>query len=148
MMLMILPDSRSRLRANIAHSESYRQYPYKDTTGHLTIGFGRNLEAVGISQNEALILLDDDIQRVEHELWNNYPNYASLNDVRKSVLIEMAFELGIEGLMGFKIMMGCIAVADWQGAGNAILDSLYAHQVGDRAKRVSEMMVTGVWNAQ
>lgn len=145
MTLMLDIDSRQKLRAQIAHDEAFRQYAYPDSVGVLTIGYGRNLQAEGISQDEALILMDNDIQRREHELWNSFPAYATLNDVRKSVLINMSYNLGIEGVMKFRDMVAAITRMDWHAAANAMLDSEWFHQVGSRAQRLAAMMLTGEW---
>lgn len=145
MTLMLDVDSRQKLRAQLAHDEAFRQYPYKDSKGILTIGYGRNLEAEGVSQDEGLILMGNDIQRCEHELWNSFPAYAELNDVRKAVLINMAYNLGVVGVMGFRDMVNAITIFDWQAASDAMLNSEWYHQVGQRAQRLGKMMLTGEW---
>ena len=60
------------------------------------------------------------------------------------MLIEMAFELGVVGLMAFRDMINAINVSNWHAAAQAMLDSVWAHQVGARAVRLSQTMETGV----
>jgi len=145
MTLVLDGDSQQKLRAQLAHDEGFRQYPYIDSTGNETIGYGRALKIEGISKDEALYLMTSDIQRCEHELWNSFPAYATLNDVRKSVLINMSYNLGIVGLMGFRALIDAITRSDWEAAEAAMLDSTWYHQVGTRAQRLGKMMLTGEW---
>lgn len=145
MTLALTPDARTQLTSMLAQDEGFRQYPYRDSRGILTIGYGRNLEAVGISKDEALSLMINDIQKAEHELWNHFPSYEKLSDVRKCVLIDMAFNLGFEGLMGFRGMIACIGNDDFAGAAEHMRNSLWDTQVKARAERLAYMMETNTF---
>jgi lysozyme len=131
------------LTQDLIADEGLRLKPYTDTTGNLTIGVGRNLNAEGITQEEALYLLNNDIQRVEQEL-APVPNFSQLSDPRQRVIIQMTFNLGLAGVMEFKEMWSAIQAQDWNGAANAMLDSLWAKEVGQRAVRLATCMRTGV----
>ena len=130
------------LTQDLIHDEGLRLKPYKDTTGNLTIGVGRNLDAEGITEQEALYLLNNDIQRVESEL-TTVPNFSQLSNPRQRVLIQMTFNLGLGGVMEFKDMWTAIQAQDWDGAANAMLNSLWAQEVGERAVRLATWMRTG-----
>lgn len=145
MTLILDVDSRKKLRSQLAHDEDYRQFPYEDTRGILTIGYGRNLDSEGLSQDEALILMDNDIQRCEHELWNLLTNYANLGDVRKSVLINMAYNIGVSGVLKFHDMINALKIYDFNAASRAMINSSWYNQVGKRAERLAQMMATGEW---
>ena len=132
------------LTQNLIADEGLRLKPYTDSTGNLTIGVGRNLNAEGISVQEALYLLNNDIQRVETEL-APVQNFSTLSQPRQNVIIEMAFNMGFEGVMGFQEMWQAIQAQDWNGAANAMLDSLWAKQVGQRAVRLATSMRTGTY---
>jgi lysozyme len=124
--------------------EGLKLKPYRCSVGKLTIGVGRNLETNGISQKEAFVLLENDILRCESELLNELPEvYSSLNDTRKSVLLNMCFNLGISGLLGFKHTLAFIASGDFERAANGMLASKWAKQVGRRAIELSELMRKG-----
>ena len=56
---------RQLLRSQLERHEGLRLKPYRDTVGKLTVGYGRNLEDVGISRDEADFMLDNDIDQVE-----------------------------------------------------------------------------------
>ena len=116
---------------------------YTDSVGKLTIGVGRNIEDRGISEDEALYLMRNDIEVHAKELADHYPIVRDLDDVRYYVLVDMCFNLGIVRLAGFKKMWGCITIGDWDGAKREMLDSKWARQVGSRAKELAQMMQTG-----
>lgn len=133
------------LMQQLIRHEGFRSFPYLDTTGHQTIGYGRNLDDRGITQEEALMLLRHDIDRTMEQLLDQAPWIASLDQIRREVLINMAFNMGtgIEGLMGFRRMIANIWAEDWEGASREMLDSRWAGQVGIRATELAEQMRTG-----
>jgi len=93
----------NRIKAQLVRHEGLRLKPYRCTAGKLTIGIGRNLNDCGISQSEAYIMLINDIMNCEKQLQAKIPDiYNGLDEVRKSVLLNMCFNLGINGLLGFK----------------------------------------------
>ena len=81
--------------------EGLRLKPYRDTVGKLTIGIGRNLDDVGISRDEAMVLLKNDIDKTITALREHLPFYDSLSEARRNVLANMAFNMGIRGLLDF-----------------------------------------------
>ncbi len=144
MSLLLNPDMRRYIKGQIATEEGFRQFPYLDTTNHWTIGFGRNLTAKGISRDEALVLLENDMLEAEHEIWKNCPWYAGLSDVRKVVVLDMVFNLGMEGFLKFHGMIAAIKDEDWAGAAEHMRHSLWETQVGKRADRLADMMESNV----
>jgi lysozyme len=134
----------NRIKAQLVRHEGLRLKPYRCTAGKLTIGIGRNLDDRGISQKEAYVLLENDIQNCEKQLLDEIPEiYNALDEVRKSVLLNMCFNLGIKGLLEFKNTLAFIAAGDWERAANGMLASKWAKQVGRRAIELSEMMRKG-----
>jgi len=123
--------------------EGERLKPYRCTAGRLTIGVGRNLEDRGITREESAILLANDIADMEREIQRALPWVARLDEVRARVLVDMAFNLGIVGLLAFKQTLGAIEAGQYQQAATMMLDSKWAKQVGGRAERLSRMMATG-----
>jgi lysozyme len=123
--------------------EGERLKPYRCTAGKLTIGVGRNLEDRGISAEESAMLLANDIAAMERELQHALPWAATLDEVRQRVLLDMAFNLGIVGLLAFKRTLATVAAGQYQQAATMMLDSKWARQVGQRAERLSRMMATG-----
>ncbi|MDP3115465.1 MAG: glycoside hydrolase family protein [Candidatus Cloacimonadaceae bacterium] len=133
-----------KVKEQLLRHEGLKLKPYRCTAGKLTIGVGRNLDANGISQKEAIYLLENDILHCETELLEHIPLvYLRLNDIRKSVLLNMCFNLGITGLMGFKNTLAFIGAGDFERAANNMLVSKWAKQVGRRAIELSELMRKG-----
>jgi len=116
---------------------------YTDTVGKITIGVGRNLDDVGISGEEAMILLKNDIQRIVNQLDENLDWWRELDAARQRALISMGFNLGIYGLLKFKNTLEALKNKRWVEASNEMMDSKWATQVGRRAEMLSQIMLTG-----
>lgn len=122
--------------------EGLRLRPYRCTEGKLTIGYGRNLQDNGISRDEAEQLLRNDVDEIEREL-KGIRQYHYLDPNRQTVLANMAYNMGVSGLKTFKLMLANISLGDYDGAAREMLNSKWARQVGDRAKRLADIMRTG-----
>lgn len=140
---MLTPSDLDRLRAQLELHEGLRLKPYTDTAGKLTIGIGRNLTDVGISEEEARMLLDHDILQARAGLEARYPWFAGLDVIRQRVLIDMAFNLGVERLGHFRNTLKAVAEGRWSAAKAGMLNSLWATQVVSRAVRLANMMESG-----
>jgi lysozyme len=134
---------RAAMTRQLRLHEGLRLKPYRCTAGKLTIGIGRNLEDRGITFEEAAYLLANDIAAEERELLRALPWVAKLDEVRQRVLLDMAFNMGVVGLLAFKRTLATIQAGDYQRAAAMMLDSRWAGQVGQRAERLSRMMATG-----
>ena len=135
----------TNLKDQLVRDEELRLKPYTDSVGKLTIGIGRNLTDKGISFQEAQGLLANDIADATADLEAKLPWTATLDDVRKGALVNMAFNLGIGGLLEFHDFLARMQRGDFSGAAGAMLDSLWARQVGARATRLSIQIQSGVW---
>ena len=133
------------LREQLKRDEGERLRAYKDTTGHWTIGYGRNLVAKGITRAMAEAMLDEDIHDVEQDVANLLPWVFSLDLPRQAVLLNMAYNLGAGGLLEFRRMLAAAERGDFIQASAEMLNSSWARQVGDRAERLSKQMATGAW---
>tara|TARA_Y100000034_G_scaffold40348_1_gene49729 strand:- start:739 stop:1155 length:417 start_codon:yes stop_codon:yes gene_type:complete len=131
-----------RVIEQIKQHEGLKLKPYHCTSGKLTIGYGRNLEAKGVSKGEAESMLLSDIAEVEEKLVRA-GLLIGLNDARKAVLINMAFQLGFNGLSKFRNMLAAVQSEQYVLAASEMLDSLWAKQTPNRAKELSEQMLTG-----
>lgn len=136
--------NREALVSQLIADEDLRLKPYRDSVGKLTIGIGRNLDDVGLSQDEAMYLLANDLRRTYGEVAGALPYFAKLNDARQNVLLNMAFNMGLAGLLGFKVFLGYVALGQFDHAADAMLQSKWARQVGARATRLAQIMRTGV----
>lgn len=138
--------------------EGFRRCSYRCTEGKLTIGYGYNLEAnplhlseieieallrCGISRKYAETLLLREIEELTVALAKQLTFFDRLGEMRKSVLINMAYNMGVPRFMGFKNTLALISAGRYETASTEMLKSKWAHQVGDRAKELSNMMRTG-----
>jgi len=134
----------SNLIAQLKRHEGLELMPYKCTSGKTTIGVGRNLEDIGITEQEAELLLLNDIGRVKQELVNDQW-YMDLDPVRKAVIENMSFNLGYPTLKKFQNMIASISEGDYETASKEMLDSRWSKQVGQRSIELAEQMRTGQW---
>ena len=134
---------RERLKGMLIRHEGLRLKPYRDSVGKLTIGVGRNLDDIGISEDEAFYLLENDIRRAEETAAECAALYGvvfeSLPEDARLVLVNMAFNLGYR-IGGFKKMFAALKAGDYEEAAREMLDSRWARQVGERARELSEIM--------
>jgi len=121
---------------------------YQDHLGFWTIGVGRLIDkrkGGGISKAESAILLDNDISGKEAELDRRLSWWRKLDEARRGVLLAMAFQMGVDGLLGFVSTLKMVQAGDYAGAARGMLNSLWARQTPERAMRMSEQMRTGDW---
>lgn len=117
---------------------------YTCPAGKLTIGVGFNLEANYLCDRAISVQLDADIEKATEaakkllgETWD------TLDDVRQEVLIQMVFQMGVEGVRGFRNALRCIKEGNFQQAGTHMLASKWAKQTPVRAKRLIKAMRQG-----
>ena len=134
------------LKEQLIRDEGIRLKPYKDTLGKLTIGVGRNLDDKGITREEAMTLLWNDIAECEAQIEKRLPWAKELDFVRYCVLVNMCFNMGIGDLIS-KNPKGLAAMeaGDYALAAREMLDGNWKEQVGDRAYRLARQMETGEW---
>ena len=137
---------RDRLVNQLLSDEGVRLQPYKDSLGYLTIGVGRLIDPAhggGISQDEAMYLLANDVRNTYSNLTKSIPWMVKLNDCRQNVLLNMAFNLGVAGLLGFKQFLSHLQAGEYNQAATAGLQSRWATQVPARANRLMNQIRSG-----
>ena len=133
------------LKQQLIKHEGLELMPYKCTAGKLTIGVGRNIEDRGITYDEAMYLLENDLTLYHVELMKAFPVVDRLDVVRQYTLLNMAFNLGITKLRQFKMMWAAIEDNDFEVAAQEMLNSKWASDVGQRSLQLSEQMRTGLY---
>lgn len=133
-----------KLRQNLIREEGLKLKPYKCTADKLTIGVGRNIEDRGISEATAMQMLDEDINICLAELNATINNFERLPEPVQMTLVDLCFNLGLKRLLAFKktlkyIQEGLIT-GNYTKAAVELLDSAYARQVPNRAKRNHERL--------
>jgi lysozyme len=144
----------SNLKALLIKHESMKLKPYLDccgkfwrdcvcpAKGNLTIGVGRNLDTMGISSQEALLLLDADESRVLGEA-GTFNWFNALDQVRQDAFCDMLFNLGLSRFCGFKRLIAAFEKNDMQSAASEMLNSKWAAQVKGRAVELADMLRSG-----
>jgi lysozyme len=131
----------------LKRQEGWKRTLYKDHLGFWTIGCGRLVDprrGGGLSDDEIAYLLDNDIDKVVAQLDKRIPWWKEIaSSNRRAVLINMAFQMGIDGLLGFKNTLAMIKAGDYSGAAKGMLNSLWAKQTPARAHELSEQMRIG-----
>lgn len=127
----------------LKRDEGVRLKPYRCTAGKLTIGIGRNLEDVGITESEAEYLLRTDVARSMADLDRFFPWWRRMSEPRQRALCNMCFNLGVGGLAKFKKFLAALERGDYADAAREALDSAWAHQVGARSQRLAKMIAEG-----
>jgi lysozyme len=121
-----------------------RHVVYRCSAGKLTIGWGRNLEDRGISDDEATIMFENDLDEAVNDARRLVPKFDLLSEVRKAVLVNLSFNLGGPKLAEFKKMLKAIDDGRYADAAHEMLDSAWSRQVGERAMRLAKQMALGV----
>ncbi|WP_426111060.1 glycoside hydrolase family protein [Massilia sp. PWRC2] len=129
--------------AQLTIDEGRRDRVYTDSVGKLTVGVGRNISDREFSQDEIDLMLSNDIALVEADLDRTMPWWRTMTEARQGVLANMAFNLGISRLAGFKNTLAYMQAGRYDAAAAGMLDSLWAKQVGARADRLAKIMRTG-----
>jgi lysozyme len=146
-MTMLLTDAeRAAVRAQLRVDEGFVSHAYQDSLGYWTIGIGRLIDkrkGGGITEDEAEMLLEHDLAKVEGELLGELPWVAGLDGVRKQVLANMAFNMGMPTLRTFRATLAAIKAGDYVKAADQMAVSKWHFQVGARAVRLEAMMRTG-----
>lgn len=128
-----------QLVKSVKEGEGLRLKPYRCTAGKLSVGYGRNLDDVGITESEADYLLLNDLDRAEKDA-QKLPGYDKCSQIRRDVLIEMVFNLGLPRVLGFRKMLAAISNGDYKEAAAQMLDSKWHTDVGNRADRLAWRM--------
>ena len=129
-----------RLKKQLVVHEGLELKPYKCTANKTTIGVGRNIEEVGISEDEAMYLLDNDIKNVVAQCQATFSWFDGLTDIRKEAIVNLVFNMGLSTFCKFKKTISYIEQGLYELAGTELLDSNYARQVGQRSVDVANMI--------
>ncbi len=132
----------------LKNEEGSVPHAYQDSLGYWTIGVGRLIdERKGglLYPDEIDYLLKNDIKRKTDGLNDALPWFHLLNEARQAVLIQMAFQMGVKGLLAFSTTLSHVRVGRYAEAAVAMLESLWARQTPERAARLSKQMETGEW---
>lgn len=134
------------MQQDLINDEGLQLKAYKDHLGYLTIGVGRLIDSRrggGLTEEEAMYLLNNDIAKCERFLSDNLPWFNFASEPRQRALVNMAFQLGFKGILGFKNSLNLMSEGKWVEAGDELRKSLWYKQTPKRAERVIALIVKG-----
>lgn len=137
-----------QLTVQLRRDEGERLHAYPDHLGFLTIGIGRLIDerkGGGITREEAAYLLRNDVAKVDRALQQRLPWIGTLSEARRGVLMNMAFQMGVDGLLGFRNTLTMIEQGEYERAAEGMLQSRWAQQTPERAHRLARQMRTDAW---
>ena len=136
------------LKQQLIRDEGVVRHAYEDSLGFTTIGVGRLIDARrggGLRDSEIDFLLHNDIEEKTAQVLAALPWASKLNEPRFAVLVNMAFQMGIGGLLRFHRTLGSIEDGQYFEAAVEMLESTWAQQTSTRAHRLATQMETGEW---
>lgn len=137
------------LKTQLREFEGVVNHAYQDHMGYWTIGVGRLIDkrkGGHLTDDEIDYLLENDIRRKTAEVYESLPWVKTLNEPRQAVVIGMAFQMGLHGLLGFTSTLGAIRDERFADAAEGMRRSLWGKQTPKRVNRLAHQMETGEWN--
>lgn len=139
------------LDAELRRDEGVRNTIYPDSNGIPTTGVGHNCQAHPLPREWTMPLTDEQIdQLLNHDLQVTFagldlhlPWWRNLDEVRQRCVANMAFNMGVDGLLAFHHGLADLQTGDYDKAADDFKNSLWYHQVGERAIRICNAIKTG-----
>jgi lysozyme len=138
----------SQSKRQLRGDEGVVRAVYQDHLGYYTIGVGRLVDerkGGGLSDDEIDYLLANDVAKREKELDSRLSWWRKLDDARQGVLLNMAFQMGVDGLLGFKNTLELVKAGRYDAAAAGMMNSKWAVQTPERAQRLADQMRSGQW---
>jgi len=137
----------NRLLKSVKEHEGYRNKVYLDTLGKRTVGVGHlcvedfwedNKE---YSEEMLMNILKDDLKNAIEGAERLLKDCRILDSLAREIVIEMVFQLGETGVSKFRNMLKALKEGpDYKTASIEMLDSRWAKQTPNRAKKMSDSM--------
>lgn len=124
---------------------------YHDSLGFATIGYGHkcsqndvDLYMHGITECQAITLLNDDLNECETQLFDAFPwMLQTLDEVRQGIFAEMAYQLGVHGVSGFTNTLEYAKIGNYDSCAQGMLDSEWHKQTPERCEELASLMISG-----
>jgi lysozyme len=148
---------RQRLAQQLSEHEGFRRYVYDDANGkpivpgstvvgHPTVGYGLALDTHGLLERHAALVREELLDERQHALSLRLHGWSELDDVRQMALLELSYQLGVDGLLDFRRMLRHLDAGDYAEARTELLTSKWATQTGEARKAaLGHMLETGQW---
>lgn len=131
---------KDRLVDQLLRHEGLKLQPYRCSEGKLTIGVGRNLDDNGITEKEAVFMLENDLAWCMGECHKNFTWFNKADPLIKEAVMNLVFNMGITRFLGFKKTIAFLEAGKYELAGTELLNSLYAEQVPKRAQEIANQI--------
>lgn len=135
-----------KLKERLKLHEGKKKSAYLDSKGYLTIGIGRCIDKkldCGLTDEEIFYLLENDLNKSHKEL-SQFDWYKKLDDVRREVLIELHFNMGLPKLLTFKKMIAALSQKNYPLATQELLNSKWKDDVGvNRSTDIAQRLLNG-----
>jgi lysozyme len=136
---------KNNLEKMVARHEGFRSKTYRCTSGKLIIGYGFNLDA-GMPEDEAAMLMRHRLNKLKEQISDRLPWTKKITAPRRAALANMAYQMGLAGLLGFKRALAAMEGGSWDEAATEMLNSKWARSDSPRrAVEISEIIRTGKW---
>ena len=130
------------IKNRIKKHEGFRKKPYLDTLGNKTVGIGHKIikgEKIPTDTEELLDLYDKDFNKALNNA-KSIINENSISPEAFGVLVEMNFQMGKKGTLGFKKMLSALKDKNYNLAATELLDSKFAKQTPNRANTLAKVL--------
>ena len=137
------------LKSRLIGEEGFSPKPYKDSEGYWTVGFGWCMDKRPLTAELAVVILEYQINETETQVMKQCSDwYPGLSDIRQSVILDIAFNMGISHLLGFHHMIAAIKAGDFEEAANQLLytngvKTPYYEETGIRAEALADLFRKG-----
>lgn len=147
----------SSITSLVQYEEGFREKPYLCSEGYPTVGTGIRIGSKGVDlknyqftvpREVDAVWLQSILNKTMRDMLSNERISKAMNvldEARTAVLVSMAYQMGVQGLAQFKNTLALIEHKHFEDAAVAMLQSKWAKQTPNRAKRHAEQMRTGVW---
>jgi len=124
----------------LASDEGFRGQPYVCTGGKVTIGYGFNLDDWPLTEAECLPILKSRAERVKTDLANRIGCFYALPERAQDVLVNMGYQMGVSGLLGFKRFLRALELRKYEDAYHEMCQSRWYQQTPNRARRLADVI--------
>lgn len=141
----------------LQYEEGFREKPYLCSGGYPTVGTGIRIGPKGadlknyeftVPREVDAVWLQSILNRTMRDMLSNERIARAMNvldEARTAVLVSMAYQMGVAGLAQFKNTLYLVETKQFEEAAKAMLDSKWARQTPNRARRHAEQMRSGLW---
>ena len=141
----------------LQYEEGFREKPYLCSEGYPTVGTGIRIGPKGadlknyeftVPREVDAVWLQSILNRTMRDMLSNERIAKAMNvldEARTAVLVSMAYQMGVAGLSQFKNTLYLVETKQFEEAAKAMLDSKWARQTPNRARRHAEQMRSGLW---